>query len=59
MSLVYANGEDLLNVALFGKTSKDLREENSDTKGNIRDYAILEQLVVSSNMESINDLLIR
>ncbi len=57
--LVYANEADLLNVALFGKTAKDWREENPDKKGNIRDYATLEQLVVLSNMESINALLIR
>ncbi len=59
MGLVYANEADLLNVALFGKTAKDWREENPDKKGNVRDYATLEQLVVLSNMESINALLIR
>ncbi len=59
MGLVYANEADLLNVALFGKTAKDWREEHPDEKGNIRDYATLEQLVVLSNMESINALLIR
>ena len=57
-SFVYANEADLLNVALFGITAKDWRESNSDKKGNIRDYATLEQLVVLSNMESINALLI-
>lgn len=56
---VYANEADLLNVALFGKTAKQWRDENPDEKGNIRDYATLEQLVVLSNMESINALLIR
>ncbi|MDR2969388.1 MAG: KilA-N domain-containing protein [Tannerellaceae bacterium] len=56
---VYANEADLLNVALFGKTAKEWRDENPDDKGNIRDYASLEQLVVLSNMESINALLIR
>ncbi len=59
MDLVYANEADLLNVALWGKTAKNWREENPDKKGNIRDYASLEQLVVLSNMESINALLIR
>ncbi len=59
MGLVYANEADLLNVALFGKTAKDWKEENPNKKGNIRDYATLEQLVVLSNMESINALLIR
>ncbi|MCL2845419.1 MAG: KilA-N domain-containing protein [Chitinivibrionia bacterium] len=55
----YADEADLLNVALFGKTAKEWREENPDLKGNMRDYATLEQLVVLSNMESINALLIR
>ncbi len=58
-SLVYANEADLLNVALFGITAKEWRERNLDKNGNIRDYATLEQLVVLSNMESINALLIR
>jgi len=49
----------LLNVALFGMTAKEWREANPDLTGNVRDYATLEQLVVLSNMESINALLIR
>lgn len=57
-SYVYANEADLLNVALFGITAKIWRENNSNKSGNIRDYATLEQLVVLSNMESINALLI-
>ena len=57
-SFVYANEADLLNVALFGITAKEWRENNPDQKGNIRDVATLEQLVVLSNMESINALLI-
>lgn len=56
---VYASEADLLNVALFGMTAKEWRETNPGQKGNIRDYATLEQLVVLSNMESINALLIR
>jgi hypothetical protein len=56
---IYATEADLLNVALFGKTAKQWRDENPNEKGNIRDYATLEQLVVLSNMESINALLIR
>lgn len=56
---IYANEADLLNVALFGKTAKEWRDENPHEKGNIRDFATLEQLVVLSNMESINALLIR
>jgi hypothetical protein len=58
-SLVYATEADLLNMALFGKTAADWRKENPDAKGNIRDYATLEQLVVLSNLESINAVLIR
>jgi len=58
-SFVYASEADLLNVALFGMTAKEWREENPDRKGNIRDFATLEQLVVLSNMESINALLIQ
>lgn len=57
-SFVYANEADLLNVALFGITAKDWRETNPNQKGNIRDDATLEQLVVLSNIESINALLI-
>ena len=58
ISFVYANEADLLNVALFGITAKQWRESNEDKNGNIRDYATLEQLVVLSNLESINALLI-
>jgi hypothetical protein len=58
-SFVYANEADLLNVALFGITAKEWRESNPEQRGIIRDYATLEQLVVLSNMESINALLIR
>lgn len=58
-SITYADEADLLNVALFGKTAAEFRAENPDTKGNIRDEAALEQLVVLSNLESINALLIR
>jgi len=57
--IVYANEADLLNVALFGSTAKEWRDGNSDKDGNVRDYATLEQLVVLSNMESINALLIQ
>ncbi|MDR3238163.1 MAG: KilA-N domain-containing protein [Spirochaetia bacterium] len=58
-SVIYANEADLLNVALFSKTAAQWRNENIGNKGNIRDLATLEQLVVLSNMESINALLIR
>ncbi|TKC03298.1 KilA-N domain-containing protein [Pedobacter cryotolerans] len=57
-TLVYANEADLLNVAIFGSTAKNWRENNPNKNGNLRDYATLEQLVVLSNMESINALLI-
>lgn len=56
---VYATEADLLNVALFGFTAKEWREANPDKKGNVRDHATLEQLVVMTNLESINALLIR
>ena len=59
IAYVYANEADLLNVALFGITAKDWRDINPDKNGNIRDYSTLEQLVVLSNMESINALLIQ
>lgn len=58
MSFIYANEADVLNMALFGKTAKQWRDANTDKKGNIRDYATIEQLVVLSNMESTNALLI-
>ena len=58
-SFVYANEADLLNVALFGMTAKEWRDKNANRNDNIRDSATLEQLVVLSNMESINALLIR
>lgn len=58
-SAIYASEADLLNVALFGMTAAEWRGQNPGKPGNIRDYATLEQLVVLSNMESINALLIR
>lgn len=59
IKIVYASEADLLNVALFGMTAKEWREMNPDKVGNIRDCATLEQLVVLSNLESINALLIQ
>jgi hypothetical protein len=56
---VYANEADLLNVALFGKTAKEWRAGNPGVVGNIRDHATLEQLVVLSNLESLNAVLVR
>jgi len=58
ISFVYANEADLLNVALFGITAKQWRDINPDKDGNVRDYATIEQLVVLSNLESINAVLI-
>jgi hypothetical protein len=58
INFVYAGEADLLNMALFGITAKQWREANPDKPGNIRDYATIEQLVVLSNMESANALLI-
>jgi hypothetical protein len=58
ISNVYATEADLLNMALFGKTAKH-RDENPKEKENIRDFASIEQLVILSNLESINAILIR
>ena len=58
ISYKYANEADLLNVALFGKTAKQWRDENPGKKGNIRDEANLNQLLVLANMESYNAILI-
>ena len=57
-SYIYADEADLLNVALFGKTAKEWREENPGKKGNIRDYANLQYLLVLANLESYNAILI-
>jgi len=59
VSIIYANEADMLNVALFGKTALQWRNEDPTIEGNIRDTATIEQLVVLSNMESINSVLIR
>jgi hypothetical protein len=59
VNIIYASEADLLNVALFGKTAAQWRAANPEAKGNIRDEATLEQLVVLSNLKSINALLIR
>ena len=58
INFVYANEADLLNVALFGITAKQWKSKNPNAKGNMRDEASIEQLVVLSNMEGINALLI-
>jgi hypothetical protein len=56
---IYANEADLLNVALFGKTARQWHEKNPLLRGNIRDNATLEQLIILTNLESNNALLIR
>lgn len=56
---MYADEADILNIALFSKTSKEWRYENPNEKGNIRDIASIEQLVVLFNLESINAILIQ
>jgi hypothetical protein len=58
INFVYANEADMLNMALFGITAKEWRETNPNAEGNMRDEASIEQLVVLSNMESINAVLI-
>ena len=57
-SYVYADEADVLNVALFGITAAQWRSQNAGKKGNIRDYATIQQLLVLANMESYNALLI-
>ena len=57
-SLIYADEADVLNIALFGITAKEWRKENPDLKGNIRDYASINELICLSNMENINAVLI-
>ena len=58
IAIIYASEADVLNMALFGKTAQQWRDKNPDEKGNIRDMATIQQLVVLSNLESINALLI-
>lgn len=58
ISYKYASEADMLNVALFGKTAKQWRDENPEKKGNIRDDATIHQLLVLANMESYNAILI-
>jgi hypothetical protein len=59
VSFVYASEADLLNMALFGKTGQQWREEHPDKKGNIRDYANVSQLVCLANLETLNAHLIQ
>jgi hypothetical protein len=57
-SIIYANEADVLNVAMFGMTAKQWRETNPDLKGNIRDYATVNELICLSNMENLNAVFI-
>ena len=57
-SLIYAEEADVLNVALFGMTAKEWREANPGKKGNMRDYATINQLICLSNMENLNAVFI-
>ncbi len=57
-SLIYAEEADVLNVAMFGMTAKEWRDANPDKKGNIRDYASINELICLSNMENLNAVLI-
>ncbi len=58
ISFVYANEADVLNVALFGMTAKQWREVHPDLKGNIRDYATINELICLSNLENLNAVFI-
>ncbi|MEG1258690.1 MAG: KilA-N domain-containing protein [Akkermansia sp.] len=58
-SFTYATEADVLNVAMFGQTAKQWRDANPDAEGNIRDHAMLQQLIVLSNMESLNAEMIK
>jgi hypothetical protein len=57
-SIIYANEADVLNVAMFGMTAKQWREHNPELKGNIRDYASINELICLSNMENLNAVFI-
>ena len=56
--MIYAHEADVLNVAMFGMTAKQWREANADKKGNIRDYATINELICLSNMENLNAVFI-
>ena len=58
-NMIYSSEADILNMALFGKTAKDWRDENKGKEGNIRDYCDVSQLVILANLEGINAELIR
>ena len=54
----YADEADVLNIAMFGMTARQWREQNSDKKGNIRDYASINEFICLSNMENLNAVFI-
>ena len=58
INFIYANEADILNMALFGMTAKEWKDENPNLKGNIRDYADISQLVCLSNLENLNAVFI-
>lgn len=58
ISYVYSEEADVLNVALFGRTAKEWHDENPELKGNIRDYASINQLICLSNLENLNAVFI-
>jgi hypothetical protein len=58
ISMVYANEADVLNMALFGMTAKMWRDAHPEMKGNIRDYASINELICLSNLENLNAVLI-
>ena len=58
MTFIYANEADVLNVAMFGMTAKEWRDANPELKGNIRDYATINQLICLSNLENLNAVFI-
>lgn len=58
ISIIYANEADVLNVAMFGMTAKEWRDTNPALKGDIRDYATINELIYLSNMENLNAIFI-
>jgi hypothetical protein len=58
INFIYANEADVLNIALFGMTAKEWRDKNPDLRGNIRDYATINELICLSNMENLNAVFI-
>ena len=57
-AMKYADEADVLNIAMFGMTARQWREQNPDKKGNIRDYASINELICLSNMENLNAVFI-